>query len=129
MFGLLHIYFLLYVESDVPHANTGLYVLSPEIRKVFKEKGVKKLVDKKKRLDYGYDFIPYLTQSGYPVYGYSLKGNWFDVGTPRNYLEAKCCIAALDGGIASAHIIVGRMVHAILLEIFTDGGVGTLIAR
>ena len=31
--------------------------------------------------------------------------------------------------VKKAHIIDGRMVHAILLEIFTDGGVGTLIAR
>jgi acetylglutamate kinase len=43
--------------------------------------------------------------------------------------KVECCIAALEGGIASAHIIDGRMVHAILLEIFTDGGVGTKIAR
>ena len=43
--------------------------------------------------------------------------------------KLECCITALEGGIASAHIIDGRMVHAILLEIFTDGGVGTKIAR
>ncbi|MCW4031624.1 MAG: NDP-sugar synthase, partial [Candidatus Bathyarchaeota archaeon] len=57
-------------------------------KKVFKEKGVRQLTSKKQRLDFGYDFIPYLTQKGYPVYGYALKGNWFDVGTPKNYLEA-----------------------------------------
>ena len=76
--------------KDAPSnlANTGLYVISPEIKKVFKEKGVKQIVEEKKRLDFGYDFIPYLTQTGRPVYGYTLKGNWFDVGTPKNYLEA-----------------------------------------
>ena len=76
--------------EDAPSnlANTGLYVLSPEMKKVFKEKGVKQIVEKKHRLDFGYDFIPYLTQTGRPVYGYTLKGNWFDVGTPKNYLEA-----------------------------------------
>ena len=76
--------------KDAPSnlANTGLYVLSPEIKKVFKEKGVKQITEEKKRLDFGYDFIPYLTQTGRPVYGYTLKGNWFDVGTPKNYLEA-----------------------------------------
>lgn len=83
-----------FVEKPAPKdapsnlANTGLYVLSPEVRKVFKEKGVKKIIKEKHRLDFGYDFIPYLTESGYPVYGYTLKGNWFDVGTPKNYLEA-----------------------------------------
>jgi len=83
-----------FVEKPAPKdapsnlANTGLYVLSPEVRKVFKEKGVKQITNDKNRLDFGYDFIPYLTDSGYPVYGYTLKGNWFDVGTPKNYLEA-----------------------------------------
>jgi NDP-sugar pyrophosphorylase family protein len=83
-----------FVEKPLPKdapsnlANTGLYVISPEIKKVFKEKGVKQIIEKKHRLDFGYDFIPYLTQTGRPVYGFTLKGNWFDVGTPQNYLEA-----------------------------------------
>jgi NDP-sugar pyrophosphorylase family protein len=76
--------------KDAPSnlANTGLYVISPEVKKVFKEKGVKQIIEEKQRLDFGYDFIPYMTQTGRPVYGYPLKGNWFDVGTPKNYLEA-----------------------------------------
>lgn len=37
------------------------------------------------------------------------------------------CLAALDGGVRKAHIIDGRMPHAILLEIFTDKGIGTEI--
>jgi acetylglutamate kinase len=41
--------------------------------------------------------------------------------------KVECCVAALEGGVASTHVIDGRMRHAILLEIFTDGGVGTLI--
>jgi acetylglutamate kinase len=41
--------------------------------------------------------------------------------------KVECCLAALAGGVASTHVIDGRMLHAILLEIFTDGGVGTLI--
>jgi len=83
-----------FVEKPLPKdapsnlANTGLYVLSPEIKKVFNEKGVKQIIEEKNRLDFGYDFIPYLTQTGRPVYGYTLTGNWFDVGTPKNYLEA-----------------------------------------
>jgi NDP-sugar pyrophosphorylase family protein len=83
-----------FVEKPMPKdapsnlANTGLYVISPEIKKVFKEKGVKQIIEEKHRLDFGYDFIPYLTQTERPVYGYTLTGNWFDVGTPKNYLEA-----------------------------------------
>ena len=38
-----------------------------------------------------------------------------------------CCLDALRGGVACAHIVDGRILHAILLEIFTDRGVGTLL--
>jgi acetylglutamate kinase len=52
-------------------------------------------------------------------------------GTIREGMIPKvdCCLAAVEGGVERAHIIDGRIRHAILLEIFTDGGVGTLIAR
>jgi NDP-sugar pyrophosphorylase family protein len=88
--GRIHRFVEKPMPKDAPSnlANTGLYMISPEIRKIFKEKGVKQLIKEKHRLDFGYDFIPYVTEAGYPVYGYKLKGNWFDVGTPKNYLEA-----------------------------------------
>jgi acetylglutamate kinase len=41
--------------------------------------------------------------------------------------KVECCLGTVTAGVASAHIIDGRMRHAILLEMFTDGGVGTLI--
>jgi acetylglutamate kinase len=37
------------------------------------------------------------------------------------------CVAALEGGVQKAHIIDGRIPHALLLEIFTDQGIGTEI--
>ncbi len=40
-----------------------------------------------------------------------------------------CCIDALGGGVKGAHIIDGRQTHALLLEMFTDGGVGTLFTH
>ena len=43
--------------------------------------------------------------------------------------KVECCLTALEGGVARAHVIDGRVLHAVLLEIFTDGGVGTVIAR
>jgi acetylglutamate kinase len=43
--------------------------------------------------------------------------------------KVECCIDALSGGVSRTHIIDGRIVHAILLEIFTDGGVGTLLSH
>ena len=52
-------------------------------------------------------------------------------GTVRDGMipKVECCMGAAEGGVDRAHIIDGRIRHAILLEIFTDGGVGTLIAR
>jgi len=42
--------------------------------------------------------------------------------------KVRCCIDALDGGVARTHIVDGRIRHAILLEMFTDeGGAGTLL--
>lgn len=40
-----------------------------------------------------------------------------------------CALNAVKSGVASAHIIDGRVPHAALLEIFTDDGVGTLITN
>jgi acetylglutamate kinase len=41
--------------------------------------------------------------------------------------KVKCCMKALKGGVKKTHIIDGRLKHAILLEIFTDKGIGTEI--
>ncbi|MBI3394914.1 MAG: acetylglutamate kinase [Spirochaetia bacterium] len=42
--------------------------------------------------------------------------------------KVDCCLQAIDDGVARAHIIDGRVPHALLLELFTDTGVGTLIS-
>ncbi len=41
--------------------------------------------------------------------------------------KVRCALDALNGGVRKAHIIDGRVRHAVLLEIFTDEGVGTQI--
>jgi acetylglutamate kinase len=41
--------------------------------------------------------------------------------------KVNCCLAALEEGVTKTHIIDGRVEHAILLEIFTDIGIGTQI--
>lgn len=41
--------------------------------------------------------------------------------------KIRCALDAVKTGVASAHIIDGRVEHAVMLEIFTDEGVGTLI--
>jgi acetylglutamate kinase len=42
--------------------------------------------------------------------------------------KADCCAMALDGGVKKAHIIDGRLPHAILIELFTNEGIGTMIS-
>ncbi|MDR1839514.1 MAG: acetylglutamate kinase [Treponema sp.] len=41
--------------------------------------------------------------------------------------KADCCVMALNGGVKKAHIIDGRLPHAILIELFTDEGIGTML--
>jgi len=46
-------------------------------------------------------------------------------GGMRPKLEA--CVEAIDAGVSAAHILDGRVAHSLLLELFTDAGVGTKI--
>ena len=41
--------------------------------------------------------------------------------------KVKCCLKALQAGVKKAHIVDGRLKHTILLEMFTDQGIGTEI--
>jgi len=41
--------------------------------------------------------------------------------------KIEACLAALDGGVGSAHLLDGRVPHVVLLELFTDAGIGTMI--
>ena len=43
--------------------------------------------------------------------------------------KVNCCLDALEGGVVKTHIINGTAEHAILLEIFTDVGIGTQIYK
>jgi acetylglutamate kinase len=43
--------------------------------------------------------------------------------------KAKSILRALEGGVASVHIIDGRTPHSVIAELFTDRGVGTLVSR
>jgi acetylglutamate kinase len=46
-------------------------------------------------------------------------------GGMRPKLEA--CVRAIDDGVSAAHILDGRTPHSLLLELFTDAGIGTKI--
>ncbi len=77
--------------------NAGIYLFSNKIIEVFKGMG-----DKVR--DIGGDVIPYLTQNGYPVYGYLLNGYWADVGSPGRFLRT-----TLD-------VLHGKIKNVVVLE-------------
>ena len=43
--------------------------------------------------------------------------------------KLECCMKALDNGVKKAHIVDGRTPYSILLELFTDSGIGTQIVK
>jgi acetylglutamate kinase len=43
--------------------------------------------------------------------------------------KTECCISALNNGVHKTYIIDGRLEHSVLLETFTDSGIGTEIVK
>jgi acetylglutamate kinase len=43
--------------------------------------------------------------------------------------KLKACADAVDGGVGTAPIIDGRVPHALLIELLTDEGIGTMVRR
>lgn len=43
--------------------------------------------------------------------------------------KVECCLDALAGGVKTTHILDGRKPHSILLEVFTDQGIGTMVEK
>jgi acetylglutamate kinase len=41
--------------------------------------------------------------------------------------KLRSCVSAVEGGVERAHILDGRMQHALLLEVFTPEGIGTMV--
>ena len=41
--------------------------------------------------------------------------------------KIECCLMALKGGVPRTHIIDGRVPHSLLIEMFSDRGIGTMI--
>jgi acetylglutamate kinase len=41
--------------------------------------------------------------------------------------KLEACIRAVEGGVPQTHVVDGRQPHSILLEIFTDEGIGTMV--
>jgi acetylglutamate kinase len=49
--------------------------------------------------------------------------------TDAMFPKVEACLTALDAGVKKAHIIDGRIAHSLLLEIYTDKGIGTEIVK
>ncbi len=58
--------------------NTGIYIIEPEILKY---------IPYKKNFDFAKDLFPKLMQMDIPLWGYSIKGYWRDVGNPGSYRD------------------------------------------
>ena len=43
--------------------------------------------------------------------------------------KMESCLVALDGGVKRTHLLDGRIPHVLLIEMFTDAGVGTMVTR
>jgi len=43
--------------------------------------------------------------------------------------KVDACVTAINNGVGAAHIIDGRLPHALLIEVFTDQGIGTMIVK
>ncbi|ACS33125.1 nucleotidyltransferase family protein [Thermococcus gammatolerans] len=82
-----------FVEKPSPEeapsnlANTGIYILSKDFWSFLEDEWAAEMREERK-LDFGGDIIPALIEHGYAVYGYPMKGYWFDIGTPERYLRA-----------------------------------------
>ncbi|MDY6049821.1 MAG: acetylglutamate kinase [Corynebacterium sp.] len=43
--------------------------------------------------------------------------------------KMEACVRAVDGGVGAAHVIDGRIAHTVLLELLTEGGIGTMVTQ
>jgi acetylglutamate kinase len=41
--------------------------------------------------------------------------------------KMEACLKAVQGGVGAAHVIDGRVEHSVLLEVLTEGGIGTMV--
>jgi len=49
--------------------------------------------------------------------------------TGAMFPKVEACLKALEAGVKKSHIIDGRIAHSLLLEIYTDKGLGTEIVK
>ena len=63
----------------------------------------------------------------WPTYVSRFAPRMFAPGLSAKRPKLAACVDAIDGGVEAAHIVDGRRPHSLLLELFTDAGIGTKI--
>jgi acetylglutamate kinase len=101
--------------------NINADIVAGEVAAALKAEKLLLLTDVPGVLDSGKKLINTMTKQD--------AQNLIDQGTVEGgmFPKVKCCLKALRGGVKKAHIVDGRLKHAILLEVFTDKGIGTEI--
>ncbi len=101
--------------------NINADIVAGEVAAALKAEKLLLLTDVEGVLDAGKNLINTMTKQD--------AQNLIDNGIVEGgmFPKVKCCLKALRGGVKKAHIVDGRLKHAILLEVFTDQGIGTEI--
>ncbi len=109
------------VDADGTTHNVNADEAAGAIARALRAEKLILLTDVEGVKDAGGELIPQLSES--EVRKHVAEGTIREGMIPK----VECCLDALRGGVSRAHVVDGRLVHAVLLEIFTDGGVGTLL--
>ncbi|MBI5234591.1 MAG: acetylglutamate kinase [Deltaproteobacteria bacterium] len=110
-------------DEDGVSYNINADTVAGKIASALKAEKLILLTDVEGVLDKGKELIPTLSIS--EAKGLITK----KVAVHGMVPKLKCCMDAVANGVAGAHIIDGRVEHAVLLEVFTDKGVGTVIRK
>jgi acetylglutamate kinase len=111
------------VGDDGLTYNINADTVAAEIARQLKVEKLIILTDERGVLDAGGELISSLK--------YSRINRLVSTGVVKGGMIPKleCCMRALEGGVNKAHIIDGRVPYSILLELFTDSGIGTQIVK
>ena len=109
------------VGADHETYNINADIVAGEVASALKAEKLMLLTDVEGVLDENKDLINTMNQERALALIESgvIEGGMFP--------KVKCCLKSLRNGVNKTHVIDGRLKHAILLEVFTDQGIGTEI--
>lgn len=106
-----------------PGYNINADLAASKIAAKLKAKKILFMTDIVGVLDKEKNLLETLTEK--QIEGYKADGTIYGGMIPK----VDACLEAVDAGVEKAHIIDGRVEHSILLEVFTNDGVGTVIKK